>query len=212
MAGEQLDREEQLIWRILAKLETLALQKYEKAAPQLAIPAKKEIVQTLQRGAPDDRALDASPLARPVNDLLDAASVPDEADTLIVQGFLLERLGQIIYKALSTQAAVSASTRSVGVAGLNACASVIGLATERLRKVVGEGEVLFEVFSTASDGVLRRLDGLGEGVDQLFGQRFGLTFSEVLGDFTAELLPACVELGMNRRKLVCHLAGVFMGM
>jgi hypothetical protein len=32
-----------------------------------------------------------------------------------------------------------------------------------------------------------------------------------LGDFTAELLPACVDLGISRRKLVCHLAGVFMG-
>jgi len=39
-----------------------------------------------------------------------------------------------------------------------------------------------------------------------------LTFSELLGEFTAELLPACVALGVNRRKLVCHLAGVFMGM
>ena len=53
--------------------------------------------------------------------------------------------------------------------------------------------------------------GLSSAVDELFGKRFGLTFAELLGDFTAELLPACVELGMNRRKLVCHLAGVFMG-
>ena len=38
-----------------------------------------------------------------------------------------------------------------------------------------------------------------------------ILFSELIGEFTAELLPACVSLGMNRRKLICHLAGVFMG-
>ena len=45
----------------------------------------------------------------------------------------------------------------------------------------------------------------------MFGERFGLTFSELLGEFTSELLPACVDLGMNRRMLICRLAGVFMG-
>jgi hypothetical protein len=211
MAGAQLDHDEQLMWGILSRLEGLALTRYEQVAPQLATPAKRAVVSTLKQGAPDDSVLDASPLGKPMHDLVEAASGTTETDALIVQGFLLERLGQIIYKTLSSHASVSAATRALATAGWSACVSVIGLATERLRSVAGEGEALFQVFSTVSDGVLRRLDGLGEGVDQLFGKRFGLTFSEVLGDFTAELLPACVELGMSRRKLVCHLAGVFMG-
>jgi hypothetical protein len=124
---------------------------------------------------------------------------------------LLERLGQIIYKVLGSHQAVSSSTRSLAASGWSACSTVIGLASQRLRTIVGEGDVLFDVFSTVSESVLRRLDSLGTCVDELFGKRFGLTFAEVLGDFTAELLPACVELGMNRRKLICHLAGAFMG-
>ena len=69
------------------------------------------------------------------------------------------------------------------------------MATQQIKLQIGEGERLFTVFCQAADGVLKRLDGLGDGVDRLFGPRFGLTFSEVLGDFTAELLPACVAAG-----------------
>jgi hypothetical protein len=131
---------------------------------------------------------------------------------LIVQGFVLERLGQIIYKLLSTHAAVSQNTRALAANGWKACSSVIELATQQISRQIGEGDRLFQALCDSADGVLKGLDGLGEGVDRMFGARFGLTFSEVLGEFTAELLPACVALGVNRRKLVCHLAGVFMGL
>ena len=206
-----LDYDEQLMWSVLSRLETLALAKYRKDAPELATPEKQEIVRTLHEGVPDDRPIDTSPLGTPVRELLAAAAKPGQTDTLIVQGLLLERLGQIIYKVLSSQQTASAATRSLASTGWKACSAVIGLASQRLRSLVGEGDKLFDVFSTASETVLRKLDSLGAGVDELFGKRFGLTFAEVLGDFTAELLPACVELGMNRRKLICHLASVFMG-
>ena len=103
-------------------------------------------------------------------------------------------------------------TRALASAGWSACTSVITLATQQIGRQLGDGERVFQAFCGAADGVLKRLDSLGEGVDHLFGQRFGLTFSELLGELTAELLPACVALGVNRRKLVCHLAGVFMGL
>jgi hypothetical protein len=199
------------MWRILGKLESLALRKYESWLPHLATPQKKEVASQLLTAAPDDAALEASLLGQPIQDLLDAAQSHDPTSTLIVQGFVLERLGQIIYKALRAHHRVSDATRDVAEAGWTACEHVIEMATQQIRKQLGEGDTLFQAFCAASDGVLKRLDGLGEGVDHLFGQRFGLTFSEVLGDFTAELLPACVDLGISRRKLVCHLAGVFMG-
>jgi len=205
------DQDELLMWRILGKLEALALRKYENWLPHLATPQKKEVASQLLSAAPDDAALEASLLGRPIQELLDAAASHDPTSTLIVQGFVLERLGQIIYKALSAHQMVSEATRDVAAAGWSACEHVIEMATQQIRKQLGEGDTLFQAFCTAADGVLRRLDGLGEGVDHIFGQRFGLTFSEVLGDFTAELLPACVDLGISRRKLVCHLAGVFMG-
>jgi hypothetical protein len=206
-----LDKDEQLMWGVLARLESLALAKYRKDVPELATPEKEAVVRTLQQGAPDNGPVDSSPLGPPIHDLLEAASMPGQADTLIVQGLLLERLGQIIYKVLGSHQTVSSATRSLATSGWSACTTVIGLATQRLRTIVGEGDVLFDVFSTVSESVLGRLDSLGTCVDELFGKRFGLTFAEVLGDFTAELLPACVELGMNRRKLICHLAGAFMG-
>jgi hypothetical protein len=206
-----LDKDEQLVWGVLARLEKLALSKYTREVPELAIPEKKEVVRALTEGVPDDSPLDSSLLGQPIRDLLEAAGKPGQADTLIVQGMLLERLGQIIYKMLGSQQTVSVATRTLAGKGWTACTAVIKLASERVRALVGEGEPLFQTFSDVSDSVLRKLDSLGTGVDELFGKRFGLTFTEVLGDFTAELLPACVELGMNRRKLICLLAGVFMG-
>src|SRR5438128_1379237 len=114
-----LDRDERLLWGVLARLESLALSKYQQDLPELAIPEKQQVVHTLQEGAPDADTLDASPLGEPVRELLDAAATPGETDTLIVQGFLLERLGQIIYKVLGGHQAVSASTRKLASAGWN---------------------------------------------------------------------------------------------
>jgi len=211
MGADQFDHDEQLLWRILYRLEALALDRYERFAPSLAIGAKRDITRVLAKGGSDDACLKQSVLNEPFRELLDAASSRNETETLIIQGLLLERLGQIIYKVMSEQSAASAATRSLGDAGREACTAVIALAEDQLSKVVGKGEVLFDVFTAASDGVLDKLDGLGDAVNTIFGQRFGLTFSELVGEFTAELLPACVALGMNRRKVVCHLAGAFMG-
>lgn len=208
---EKLNADELLIWRILGKLESLALRKYEHAVPELATPAKRELVTTLLSQAPDDAALKATVLGPPLDDLLTAADGTEKEQTLIVQGFVLERLGQVIYKILSAHQAASRATRDLAVAGSDACSAVIGHATQLIRSQVGSGERLYEVFFSVSDKVLRKLDALGDGVDRLFGKRFGLTFSELLGEFTSELLPACIDLGMSRRKIVCRLAGVFMG-
>jgi hypothetical protein len=211
MADDHLDGDELILWHILYRLEALALDRYERFAPMLAISAKREITRILATGAPDQTCLKESVVKEPFRQLLDAASSGDETETLIIQGLLLERLGQVIYKVMSKQSAVSAATRSLGSAGRDACIAAIALAEDQLSKTVGKGETLFDVFTAASDEVLKKLDGLGDAVDTIFGQRYGLTFSELLGEFTAELLPACVALGMNRRKVVCHLASAFMG-
>ena len=63
-----------------------------------------------------DAALAASPLGQPIQELLQAADGADSTATLIVQGMVLERLGQIIYKALSAQQTVSDATRALAVA------------------------------------------------------------------------------------------------
>src|SRR5713226_5635158 len=155
-----LDKDELLMWRILGKLESLALRQYESWFPHLATAEKKEVVNQLLSAAPDDVALEASPLGQPVRELLDAATTPDQTSALIVQGFVLERLGQIIYKALSAHQRVSDATRSVASAGWDACSTVIEMATQQIRKQIGEGDSVFVAFCAAADGVLRRLDGL----------------------------------------------------
>jgi hypothetical protein len=204
------DRDEQLIWRLMGRIESLALRKYESLVPQLATPEKKCVVERLQNDV-EQATLPESPLDGSVEQLLAAADRPGREDTLLVQGFVLERLGQVIYRVLSSHPAVSATSKEIASLGANACTAVIDRANDLIRHGMGAGEAVYDRFCSSTDAVLRRLDGLGTGVDEMFGQRFGLTFSELIGEFTAELLPACVNLGMNRRKLVCHLAGVFMG-
>ena len=164
------DKDELLMWRILGKLEALALRQYESWVPHLATPEKKEVASQLLMAAPDDTELEASPLGQPVRELLDAATTPDQNSALIVQGFVLERLGQIIYKALSAHHRVSDATRTVASAGWGACETVIEMATQQIRKQIGEGDRVFQAFCTAADGVLKRLDGLGEGVDHKIGR------------------------------------------
>jgi hypothetical protein len=60
MAADQLDRDEQLLWRILYRLEALAPDRYERFAPPLAIAAKREITSVLGKGAPDEACLKES--------------------------------------------------------------------------------------------------------------------------------------------------------
>src|SRR5260221_3309821 len=99
------------MWRILGKLESLALRKYESWLPHLATPQKKEVASQLLTAAPDDAALAASPLGQPIQELLAAPASHDSTSTLIVQAFVLERVGQIIYKPLSAHDRPSDPTR-----------------------------------------------------------------------------------------------------
>jgi len=68
--------------------------------PSLAIPEKKAVVIQLLRPRPTMRRSTPACWRKPVRELLAAAESSAPADTLIVQGFVLERLGQIIYKVL----------------------------------------------------------------------------------------------------------------
>jgi uncharacterized protein YfiM (DUF2279 family) len=67
------------------------------------------------------------------------------------------------------------------------------------------------VFAEESHEVLGAMDALAEPVDEVFGQHFGLRFADVMGEFVADLIGACTALGMQRRKVVAHLAGASMG-
>lgn len=202
---------EDLFWAILRRFEGAALAQYGACLPDLATPAKRAYVERLQQRAPSDSQLDASDLAGPVRELLSTAENKDAITTLIVQGLFLEHLGRAIYRLASEQPSMSAESRTLAVDGVAASDAVVARTTELLAQRFPSGDELFNRFVEASRDLVVRLDTLGEGVDQTFGEKFQLHFRDIMGDFTADLLPACVALGMTRRKVVSHLTGALMG-
>ena len=77
---------------------------------------------------------------------------------------------------------------------------------------IGREQELYVVFAEVSHDVLGAMDAVGEPVDQIFGEDFGLHFADVMGEFTADLIGTCTALGMQRRKVVAQLAGACMGL
>lgn len=207
------DAGERLLWTLMRRFETLALDRYRTHALDLATPAKCDFVATIVALDAADADLAACDLARPTDALLAAARSPDEAATLIVQGIVLERLGQAIYGIVAaTERAVGEASRGLARAGRAASESVTARVADRLAARVGAGDALWTAFAGASHDVLAALDGLADPVDRVFGDRFGLHFADLMGEFTADLVEASTALGMPRRKVVAHLAGAAMGL
>ncbi len=205
------DSLEALFWAILRRFESAAIRQYDRVAPELAEAAKRAYVARLQDCGATDAVLDASELAAPVRDLLATAANNDLVTTLIVQGLFLEHLGRAIYRVAGEQDSMSPESRALAADGIVASDAVVARCTELLARTIPNGEDLFHRFVDASRDLVERLDTLGEAVDHVFGERFHLHFRDIMGDFTADLLPACVELGMTRRKVVAHLTGALMG-
>ena len=211
MAKATINESELLLWAILRRFELLALMQYEKNVAILATSEKRELVDLLNSQAPADEALEETSLVNPVNDLLNSATNSDETHTLIIQGLLLETLGRTIYQIFEENTGLSSSTRSLCSAGLRAGKSVKAKIQKLIAEKMGLGEQLFQTFVTVSRPVITQLDALGERMDYHFSERFGVSFADLMGEFVAELVPICVELGVERRKIISHLTGVLMG-
>jgi hypothetical protein len=80
-----------------------------------------------------------------------------------------------------------------------------------LRSRIGTGEALLQAIMTESAPLLRTLDELGEGIDATFLERYGVSFADLMGDVAAELIATCIELDVDRRKLVAFLTSALMG-
>lgn len=209
------DADELLLWALLARFERLALDRYVALAPSLAAAgggAKPAFVARLDALPTDPAALAASPLAGPVDVLLARAQSADETAVLLVQALVLESLGQAIYRIAQGTESASAATRALARDGLAASRAVTAASAERTSATIGSGEALYHVFSDRTHDVLGALDALADPVDAVFGTRFGLRFADVMGEFVAELIAAGTALGMQRRKIVAHLAGACMGL
>jgi hypothetical protein len=210
-----VDAVERLLWAVPAKLESLALRQYRAHVPEMATPAKAAVVARLTAGlggeAGADDALAGSELAAPVAAVLEAAAGTSAAATLMRQGVVLERLGQAIYAVLRDNPAAGEATRKLAADAHAACEEAVASAAAALEKSGGGGDKLFDLFAAHTHGLFSSLDSLGDPVDRAFGDRFGLRFADLLGDFTSELTMGCVDLGMSRRKIVCHLTAAMMG-
>jgi hypothetical protein len=206
-----VDRAELLLWALMRRFERLALERYAAHSPTLATPEKRSFVARLDALPADEQALSASELGRPVEELLVHARSADEVATLIVQGLVLEQLGRAIYRVAEGTDRANDATRALAAQGGIASASVTAATSARVAECVGTGEKLYAVFAERSHDVIAALDALAEPVDRVFGERFGLRFADVMGEFAAELITACTALGMQRRKIVAHLAGACMG-
>jgi hypothetical protein len=194
------------------KFERLALERYAAHTPALATVEKRRFVARVDALEIDEAPLAVSVLAAPVDALLARARSTDAVSVLIVQGLVLEHLGQAIYRVAEESERASPATRALAAAGRAASLSVTTVASAEIAARVGTHERLYAAFVETSEEVMAALDPLAEPVDEVFGEQFGLRFADVLGEFAAGLITACTELGMQRRKVVAHLAGACMGL
>jgi hypothetical protein len=202
---------ESLLWTVLRNFESIALQQYQSYCPALATPEKRTYLTKLQAIAPDDALLEKSELSIPIRELLASAQSQTEVATLIIQGLILEQFGRALYDTLARLEEVGPQTRTLALEGKAISSALADVVPSLLTKKNGEGEVIFEIFVRHSHDVLRRLDILGEGLDQRFADRFSVRFSEIVAEFAADLIQTCVAMGINRKKLMCHLTGCLMG-
>lgn len=201
---------ERLLWTVLRRLEALALERYQQFVPSLATPAKRIVVGRLRDEVPTDGALAGHELEGPVRDLCSAAATDSPLATLCVQGLTLERLGQAIYSRLATSPGAGPLSRQLADLGGEAAGATIEMALADLRRRSAT-EDLLAAYCNATRPVLACFDALSFAGDRALGPHFGLRFIDVLTDVATELIDNCVHLGMDRRKLVCHLTAAFMG-
>jgi hypothetical protein len=212
LAPLEADAQEALFWTLMHRFEAHALACYRRHAPLLATVAKADVVRAAAAAAAAPERLAATDLAPRVEALFACVAGDERTATLFVQGLVLEHLGQSIYRIGEVAERTSPATRSLATAGRAASEEVTRLALERIAADVGTGEVAYAVFADVTHDALGALDALSEPVDRVFGERFGLRFADLLGEFTADLVGACTRLEMPRRKVVAHLAGACMGL
>jgi hypothetical protein len=206
-----LDKSERLLWTILRSFEALALKQYEANAESVITPEKRELVNLLVSRVPSDEALEQSDLASPVSNIITSATSDQEFGTLFIQGLLLEQLGHTLYQMLSEHESISPQTRSLCSLGLRASEETATNTSRLLREKFSDGDQLFQAFMFSSRTILRSLVSLGESLDRHFSEPFGIEFVDLMGVFASDLIIRCVELGMERRKIVSYLTGALMG-
>jgi hypothetical protein len=211
-SADAWDADEVLLWTIMRMFEVQASAQYQAFTPELAI-AKTAAGPAFLGIARDEPRLQSSILGSPMKALMSSASdAGNDGAVLVIQGLVLERVRQIVYATLVKLDTMSERSKAAARALQRVSAEIVGQTPSLFAAVCARtGQAPFTLFTEASDDVLHKLDAVGEGVDELFGTRFGLRFPDIIGDFVAALVPVCVKLGMDRRNVMAHLAGALMG-
>jgi hypothetical protein len=207
-----LDCSEALLWTILARFESLAVEQYTASAPALLTPEKLAAVALLRTRISDDEYLVGSGLEAPIDALLRSATSSREAHVLIAQGLFLEAIGEAIYGNFRDNEATGEPTRALCERGFAASARARQIVPGLLRARIGDGDVLFQAIMTEAGPLLRSIDDLGEGIDASFLDRYGVSFADLVGDVAAELIAMCAALNIDRRKFVSFLTSALMGL
>jgi len=207
--------QERLLLTILRSFEALAADQYHRTIGVLLGDEKHHLLEQLDAQVPTDEALETTDLAPPVKHLLTLLRSQDKIQVLIVQGLILELLGQTIYKTVSESAASSPAMRRLCDQGLHANAETRRHVVEALRQEFPQrdnppGADLLDALIARSGPVLDQLNTLGEGLDQHFGEAFGIHFADLMAEFASELLVVCTGLGADRRRLVGFLTRIMM--
>lgn len=208
-----LDRSEALLWSILSRFETLAVNQYAVTAPALLTPEKEAVV-ALLRTRVDDASdeLAGTRLDAPIAALLRSVTSTDPAHVLIAQGLFLECIGEAIYGTFGANAATSDTTRALCERGSAASARARAIVPGLVRQTIGTGDALLQAIVNEAGPMLNSLDELGEGIDATYLDRFGVSFADLMGDVAAELIATCIDLEIDRRKFVAFLTSALMGM
>jgi hypothetical protein len=203
---------EQLFWSLMGTFERQAIAQYDQIFADPAIEVKRQCLALLEAWVPPGSNLARGDLQSTAVALANGtAAVTDPVDVLVIQGLVLERVRSSVYRAVAASSEVSERARELARNSAAASAAISAQCTSRFEAQVPAAE-RFARFVTASDDLLHRLDAFGEQVDSTFGAQFSLRFADVVGDFTADLLPVCSGLGMERRKVLGHLANAMMGL
>jgi len=203
-----------LLGQLFFPLEELAIQQYQGLAPVLYSKELDQFLSYLKKVSNQSPAnLKETSLYQPLQNLLQIVTTDNPKSVLINQGFLLENLAQIVFQmAFQDETPLSSDFKSHFRTGYHLSQKIAQTAIQQLKKIFsGNIQEGFDNFQQESKPLFQALYLLGEKVDENFGAFMNLSFEDMMGDFTSEILPGCVEIGFDRKKVVIHLTTSLMG-
>ena len=197
---------EQTFWSVMKQLEVLAVSQYKKFIPELSATRKEIFLQNVpsQKSSTDDQ------LSSAVERLVEVATKNSRLDTLLLQGFTLELMGQAIYRAIQNVSSVNENSHLLAEQAYTASQDVLQQVLSILRKENLVGDSGFKAFVSATQDVFGALDSMGTLIDETFAGQSQFRFDDILADAVAELLKYGADLGMDRKKLLRQLTSSLM--